>query len=111
MTQSTKFTHLCLSKPIYNALSILSFEEMTPVQSSTIPLFLQNKDVIVEAVTGSGKTLAFIIPILEILLKRCHQDHESWKKNEIGAIIISPTRYYLTIFLIDKGNWQNRLLK
>lgn len=25
---------------------------MTPVQASTIPLFLKNKDVVVEAVTG-----------------------------------------------------------
>lgn len=28
---------------------------MTPVQAATIPLFLSNKDVLVEAVTGSGK--------------------------------------------------------
>ena len=26
---------------------------MTPVQASTIPLFMKNKDVVVEAVTGS----------------------------------------------------------
>lgn len=48
------------------------------------------KDVAAEAVTGSGKTLAFLIPILEILLRRAKQ--EKWKSNEIGAIIISPTR-------------------
>lgn len=40
---------------------------MTPVQASTIPLFMNNKDVIVEAVTGSGKTLSFIIPIIEMI--------------------------------------------
>jgi len=38
---------------IYNvnrlqALSLLGFTQMTPVQASTIPLFLNNKDVIVE---------------------------------------------------------------
>ena len=44
--------------------------QMTPVQASTIPLFMQNKDVVVEAVTGSGKTLAFVIPILERLIRR-----------------------------------------
>lgn len=48
------------------------------------------KDVAAEAVTGSGKTLAFVIPILELLLRRTKQ--EKWKPNEIGAIIISPTR-------------------
>lgn len=48
------------------------------------------KDVAAEAVTGSGKTLAFIIPILELLLRRAKQ--QKWKSNECGAIIISPTR-------------------
>lgn len=48
------------------------------------------KDVAAEAVTGSGKTLAFVIPILELLLRRSKQ--EKWKQNEVGAIIISPTR-------------------
>jgi ATP-dependent RNA helicase DDX55/SPB4 len=61
---------------------------MTPVQASTIPLFMQNKDVVVEAVTGSGKTLAFVIPTLERIIRR----GTKFKRNEIGALIISPTR-------------------
>lgn len=61
---------------------------MTPVQASTIPLFMKNKDVVVEAVTGSGKTLAFVIPILERLIRRPNK----LRKNEIGALVISPTR-------------------
>jgi hypothetical protein len=42
-----------------------------------------------KACTGSGKTLAFIIPILEILFRR----EEPLKKHEVGAIIVTPTRY------------------
>lgn len=61
---------------------------MTPVQASTIPLFLSHKDVVVEAVTGSGKTLAFVIPVLEMLLRRSTK----LKKDEVGALIVSPTR-------------------
>ncbi|XP_049721971.1 ATP-dependent RNA helicase DDX55 isoform X2 [Elephas maximus indicus] len=49
---------------------------------------MKNKDVAAEAVTGSGKTLAFVIPILEILLRR----EEKFKKSQVGAIIITPTR-------------------
>ena len=45
----------------------MGFTAMTPVQAGSIPLFLKNKDVVVEAVTGSGKTLAFLIPLLERL--------------------------------------------
>ena len=61
---------------------------MTPVQASTIPLFMKHKDVVVEAVTGSGKTLAFVIPILERLIMR----DSKLRDNEVGALIISPTR-------------------
>jgi ATP-dependent RNA helicase DDX55/SPB4 len=81
---------------------------MTPVQASTIPLFMKHKDVVVEvlarkfarlsvktdkvvclqAVTGSGKTLAFVIPVLEKITRRENQ----FTKNEIGALVISPTR-------------------
>ncbi|XP_026980834.1 ATP-dependent RNA helicase DDX55 isoform X3 [Sagmatias obliquidens] len=73
---------------VLGVLRELGFPYMTPVQSATIPLFMKNKDVAAEAVTGSGKTLAFIIPILEILLRR----EEKLKKSQVGAIIITPTR-------------------
>ncbi|XP_032099528.1 ATP-dependent RNA helicase DDX55 isoform X2 [Sapajus apella] len=56
---------------VLGALRELGFPYMTPVQ-----------------VTGSGKTLAFVIPILEILLRR----EEKLKKSQVGAIIITPTR-------------------
>lgn len=53
-------------------------------------MLLSCKDVAVEAVTGSGKTLAFLIPMLELLIKR-HQENP-WRKTEIGSVVISPTR-------------------
>ncbi|GAA5967409.1 hypothetical protein JCM11641_000540 [Rhodosporidiobolus odoratus] len=66
----------------------MGFEQMTPVQASTIPLFMQHKDVVVEAVTGSGKTLSFVIPVLEKLLRR----DRPLGKREVGAVVIAPTR-------------------
>ncbi|CAK8673957.1 ATP-dependent RNA helicase DDX55-like [Clavelina lepadiformis] len=72
---------------ILKTVNNFGFKSMTPVQIATIPVFMKNKDVCVEAVTGSGKTLAFVIPVLEILLKR-----EPLKKHEVGGLIISPTR-------------------
>ncbi|WFD18807.1 RNA helicase [Malassezia caprae] len=71
-----------------DVLESLGFAQMTPVQASAIPLFLSHKDVVAEAVTGSGKTLAFVIPILEILLRR----ETSLKKHEVGAVVVCPTR-------------------
>lgn len=78
-----------LSTQVLETITVdLKFKEMTPVQASCIPLMLKNKDVAAQAVTGSGKTLAFVIPLLEMMLKRT----EKWKSHEIGGIIISPTR-------------------
>ncbi|KAJ3146683.1 ATP-dependent RNA helicase ddx55 [Geranomyces michiganensis] len=98
-----------LSSPILDALATLSFSQTTPVQASTVPLFMKNKDVVVEAVTGSGKTLAFVIPILEMLLRR-HREGSGLLKHQIGAVIISPTRelarqiYDVTTTFLDAIN-------
>ncbi|KAG8741077.1 ATP-dependent rRNA helicase spb4 [Ceratobasidium sp. 428] len=73
---------------VQEVISAQGFSQMTPVQASTIPLFMKHKDVVVEAVTGSGKTLAFVIPIIEKLIRR----ETPLRKNEVGALIISPTR-------------------
>ena len=77
-----------LSEWILDAVSTMGFSRMTPVQASTIPLFMAHKDVVVEAVTGSGKTMAFLIPVVEKLLRL----ESSIKKHHVGAIIVSPTR-------------------
>uniref|UniRef100_A0AAQ5X7Q0 ATP-dependent RNA helicase n=1 Tax=Amphiprion ocellaris TaxID=80972 RepID=A0AAQ5X7Q0_AMPOC len=71
-----------LNEKILETLDELKFTHMTPVQSACIPLFMSNKDVAAEAVTGSGKTLAFVIPIIELLLKR----EEKLKKMQILLI-------------------------
>ncbi|KAL3758780.1 hypothetical protein ACHAWU_006422 [Discostella pseudostelligera] len=78
-----------------------NFPTPTPVQSTTIPLFLTHHDVFVRAVTGSGKTLAFLIPVVEMILRRT----SLLKKNQVGALILEPTRelarqtYTVTIIL------------
>ncbi|KAJ5481333.1 DEAD/DEAH box helicase (Sbp4) [Penicillium sp. IBT 31633x] len=77
-----------LSEWNLEAVASMGFTRMTPVQASAIPLFMQHKDVVVEAVTGSGKTLSFLIPIVEKLLRL----DQPLKKHHVGAIIISPTR-------------------
>ncbi|OLL23980.1 ATP-dependent rRNA helicase spb4 [Neolecta irregularis DAH-3] len=73
---------------ILEAVSLMGFTSMTPVQASTIPLFMKHKDVVVEAVTGSGKTIAFVIPVIERLVRR----EEEFSPSSIGVLIISPTR-------------------
>eukprot|EP01041_Mallomonas_annulata_P012493 gene12493-26300_t len=77
-----------LSDETLQAVESFGFNRMTPVQASTIPLFLSNKDVCVEATTGSGKTLAFGIPTFEILKRRS----SPLRKYEIGVLVIAPAR-------------------
>ena len=70
------------------------FSKMTPVQAATIPLMLKAKDVIVEAKTGSGKTLAFLIPIIEMIIRR--DVLKNVDSHEVLALILSPTRELAT---------------
>lgn len=85
---SKSWDGLRLTPWLRSAISDMGFAEMTPVQASTIPLFMKHKDVVVEAVTGSGKTLAFIIPVIERIIRR----EEPIAKHNVAAIIICPTR-------------------
>eukprot|EP00898_Chlorokybus_atmophyticus_P003812 jgi/Chlat1/4431/Chrsp29S00326 len=102
-----------LSEEMLAALRQQGFTHLTPVQAATIPLFMSNKDVAVDAVTGSGKTLAFIVPVVELLSRREH----ALRKYQVGAMIISPTRELalqifavLQLFLTERPNLRAMLL-
>lgn len=41
------------------------FAQLTPIQTKTIPVIAQGKDVMAESPTGTGKTLAYLLPLLE----------------------------------------------
>lgn len=77
-----------LSQESIEALKSFGFKFMTPVQAATIPLFLKNKDVCVEATTGSGKTISFCVPVFEILLP----NKVTLRKHDVGALVVAPTR-------------------
>ncbi|MCL4389102.1 DEAD/DEAH box helicase [Candidatus Marsarchaeota archaeon] len=77
------FEKLSLRKEIMDALKEMGFNEPTDVQSKTIPVVLEGKDVVVRSKTGSGKTAAFLIPILQSM------QHDS---RGVQALVIAPTR-------------------
>lgn len=56
---------------------------MTPIQKLSLPLSLQNSDLIAQAKTGSGKTVAFSIPVVNKL---------NVKEFKIQSLILAPTR-------------------
>jgi ATP-dependent RNA helicase DeaD len=77
------FRELGLSSELMKAISKMGFEEATPIQAATIPLSLQNRDVIGQAQTGTGKTAAFGIPLVEKI---------DMNNDAVQAIVIAPTR-------------------
>jgi ATP-dependent RNA helicase DeaD len=76
------FEDFKLSKETIRSISEIGFEEPTPIQVSTIPLILSERDIVGQAQTGTGKTAAFGIPIAE----RCQKGKKPF------AIILEPTR-------------------
>ncbi len=83
MKKLTKFQELGISPATLKAVLQMGFEEATPIQAETIPLSLQNKDLIGQAQTGTGKTAAFGIPLVEKV---------DLNVDDIQGIIIAPTR-------------------
>jgi len=80
---ATNFSNLPLSKEMLHNLSQIGYLEMTPIQSQTLPLILEGRDVIAQAKTGSGKTAAFGIGLLHKL---------QVKKFRVQALVLCPTR-------------------
>ena len=60
------FKQLDLIDPILKALSTEGYTTPTPIQAQSIPLILEQRDLLGCAQTGTGKTAAFAIPILQI---------------------------------------------
>ncbi len=79
----TSFGDIQLSKKLLSAVSDMGFEEPSPIQSQTIPLVLEGKDVIGQAQTGTGKTAAFGIPTIEKIIDG---------SRHIQALVLTPTR-------------------
>ena len=77
------FNNIKLGKNIKDALEILEYKNLTPVQEKVIPEALLNKDLVVKSQTGTGKTAAFVIPICEKVI---------WEENEPQALVLTPTR-------------------
>lgn len=79
------FQVMGLNPNLLKAITRKGFSVPTPIQRKTIPLLLNDKDVVGMARTGSGKTAAFVIPMIEKL--RTHSPQVGSR-----ALILSPSR-------------------
>jgi ATP-dependent RNA helicase DeaD len=80
---NVSFTGLKLRAESLKALTAMSITDPTPIQTQTLPLLLQGRDVIGQARTGSGKTLAFALPAVEKIDVR---------RREVQVLVLTPTR-------------------
>ena len=80
------FSDLNIETKLKKSIELAEFKVPTPIQSKSIPISLEGKDVLGTAQTGTGKTLAFTIPMINKLLK----------DKQTMALIICPTRELAT---------------
>jgi len=92
------FTDLKLSEPIQKRLAEKGFPEPTPIQAATIPLSLNNRDLIACAKTGSGKTLAYLLPILQYVHEKGAGSTGPY------ALVLAPTRE-LVVQIADEADF------
>lgn len=81
------FTQLGLSNALLKAVVKQGYKTPSPIQSKSIPLILEGKDLLASAQTGTGKTAGFTLPLLQIL-----SEGQSLRKRPIRALILTPTR-------------------
>ncbi|KIF84020.1 ATP-dependent RNA helicase DbpA [Noviherbaspirillum autotrophicum] len=80
---TTPFSSLPLPPALLSNLDNLGYREMTDIQAQSLPLILEQRDLIAQAKTGSGKTAAFGIGIL-------HKLNPAYFA--IQALVLCPTR-------------------
>jgi len=76
------FNELLIENKLKKSIQFADFKTPTPIQSQSIPMSLEGRDILGTAQTGTGKTLAFTIPMLNKLIL----DKKSM------ALIVCPTR-------------------
>lgn len=69
---------------LVEGLDSMGYEKPTPVQEMTIPVILENHDLIACAQTGTGKTAAYILPLLNKIVQE--------ESRHLNTLVIAPTR-------------------
>ncbi|GIK35479.1 MAG: DEAD/DEAH box family ATP-dependent RNA helicase [Gammaproteobacteria bacterium] len=84
------FSELGLPEPILEGIRRAGFQACTPIQSQSLPLALEGKDIAGQAQTGTGKTAAFLIATFNRLLRHAPPDAD--RLDGPRAVILAPTR-------------------
>jgi ATP-dependent RNA helicase RhlE len=82
------FDEFGLAEPILRALKQEGYTTPTPIQTQTIPVLLEGRDVVGIAQTGTGKTAAFALPIIHRLAAQPRRPNPKLCR----VLVLSPTR-------------------
>lgn len=77
------FSNFELRPEVLEAVKTEGYTTPTEIQSQTIPLILEGRDVIGQANTGTGKTAAFALPLLSRIDPHLHKPQ---------VVVLAPTR-------------------
>ncbi len=84
-----RFDSLKLDERVQAGIRDAGFEFCTPIQASTLPIALEQRDVAGQAQTGTGKTAAFLVAAFERLLK---SEPPAEGQKQPRAFMLAPTR-------------------
>ncbi|KAK6797002.1 hypothetical protein RDI58_004703 [Solanum bulbocastanum] len=80
-----------LTTELLKAVERAGYKKPSPIQMASIPLGLQQRDVIGVAETGSGKTAAFVLPMLNYITRLPPLSEENEAEGPY-AVVMAPTR-------------------
>lgn len=80
-----------LSWELLKVVDRAGYKTPTPIQMASIPLGLQQRDVIGVAETGSGKTAAFLLPLLDYITRLPPMTGHNIEEGPY-AVVMAPTR-------------------
>lgn len=72
----------------------MAWSSPTPIQKASIPVIMNDRDIIVSSPTGSGKTGAYLIPVLQML--KPQKKMKDQKTAAPHSIILTPTKELAT---------------
>ncbi len=97
-----KFCEFPLDNLVLKGLESAGFEYCTPIQSLSLPLLLQGKNIAGQAQTGTGKTIAFLSGLFHYLLTQSPLPQR--QATQPRALILAPTRELAVQIHHDAGS-------
>ncbi|WP_025819286.1 ATP-dependent RNA helicase SrmB [Shewanella marina] len=82
-----QFEDFDLDPSLLDSLKAMGHKSPTTIQQQTIPLAMEQRDILARAPTGTGKTASFLLPALQHLI-----DYPRRRPGQARVLVLTPTR-------------------